>query len=413
MSQQGGWYAWLVWFLASVFCLFQFFLQVASSMMTTQYMDAFHLDSTGLGFLSSAFFYSYVLIQVPAGLLLDYFSIRTILPAAVFLVVIGCVLFAMSPTLWVAIIARVLMGIGAGFAFVSMVFISAYHFPRRLFALLVGLGEFIGMSGTAGAERWMPHIITSYSWRAVMLGCGCLALILMVLMRYFLIKTAPSSDYSHMALWRVFWRNIKAAAPHPIPWLSGIIVCAMFAMVSAFASLWGVPFLEYAYHMDYYQATSAVASAILGVAVGGPTIGAFNARLNHPKLLLFLCCLFAAIFAWIIILFGPYSMLWSQVLLFLMGFFVSGYVIAYAIVDASCSAAIKGTAMGICNMVALSSAIFLQPFIGVMLTHFKTVHLPTEVSYRDSVMVLPGIMVVALLAVLALSFMKQSGHESK
>ena len=410
-SRTGDFAAWIVWVLASVFSLFQFFLQVASSMMTQQYAQAFHLSHAGVGFLSSVFFYTYVLVQVPAGLFLDHFNVRKVLLTAIFIMAIGCVLFGWAPTLSIAIFARILMGLGGGFAFVGMVFISAERFPRAMFAFLVGLGEFVGMFGSALGVHFVPHIIMNFGWRDVMVGSGVLALVLFALM-WGLLKDCPHRVHHQDPLWATIWVRIKRVAPNPVPWLSGLVCCGMFAVVSAFASLWGVPFLQHTYHFDYYTATSAMAFALFGMAVGGPLIGAISARLHTPRLFMFFCCLMALLFALILITAGPYEKGLSQVLLFMMGFFASSYVLAFALVEQHCKPELKGTGIGICNMMALMGAIFLQPLTGVLLTHFKTIQLPVAVSFRYGVMVLPGVMVVALLAVIALSFVKQSGHES-
>ena len=87
-------------------------------------------------------------------------------------------------------------------------------------------------------------------------------------------------------------------------------------------------------------------------------------HLHTPRLFMFFCCLMALLFALTLITAELYEKGRSQVLLFMMSFFVSSYALALALVEAHCKPELKSTGIGICNMMALMGAIFLQPLTG-------------------------------------------------
>ena len=61
-----------------------------------------------LGAIASAFFLSYALMQIPTGLMLDRFGPRLTVNGLFLLTVIGTVLFALSPTGSIMLLARIL-----------------------------------------------------------------------------------------------------------------------------------------------------------------------------------------------------------------------------------------------------------------------------------------------------------------
>ena len=62
---------WVMWGLGAVFYLSGFYYRVAPAVMTDYLMADFGISATALGNLSAIFFYSYVAMQIPTGILAD------------------------------------------------------------------------------------------------------------------------------------------------------------------------------------------------------------------------------------------------------------------------------------------------------------------------------------------------------
>src|SRR5213596_2616325 len=63
--------AWSVWGTAAFFYLAGFYLRVSPAVMTTELMRSFNITAADLGNFSAFYFYTYVLMQIPTGVLVD------------------------------------------------------------------------------------------------------------------------------------------------------------------------------------------------------------------------------------------------------------------------------------------------------------------------------------------------------
>jgi fucose permease len=69
-------YPWIIWTIAAGFFFYKYLIQVSPSVMTNDLMKAFQVNGAGLGNLSAFYFYAYLLMQIPVGMMLDKFSPR-------------------------------------------------------------------------------------------------------------------------------------------------------------------------------------------------------------------------------------------------------------------------------------------------------------------------------------------------
>src|SRR3974377_1450596 len=82
-----------------------------------EFRNFFHLSDAQRGVVNSAFFWSYTLLQIPAGLLVDRYGVKRPVTAALFL---WCLASAFTPTaaaLWQLLGLRLLLGVGESVIF--------------------------------------------------------------------------------------------------------------------------------------------------------------------------------------------------------------------------------------------------------------------------------------------------------
>ncbi len=131
--------------------------------------DELGISGAQLGSLLSAFFYTYALLQIPAGWLVDRFDVKWVFGLGFF---VWCIATAVTGILhgFVALlIARVVLGVGESVAFPAYGKIVGTHFPesRRGFANSVvitglALGPAIGMlvgGNVVGRFGWRPFFV--------------------------------------------------------------------------------------------------------------------------------------------------------------------------------------------------------------------------------------------------------------
>ena len=94
------------------------------------------LSQSGFGALSSSFYYPYMFLQVPAGLLVVRFGARRLLIAGISLCTLASFLSAFSQEFFWVETARILMGLGAAPTFVCTMALVTRWFPPTLLPIL-------------------------------------------------------------------------------------------------------------------------------------------------------------------------------------------------------------------------------------------------------------------------------------
>ena len=69
----------VVWSIPAIFYVFAFFLRSSPAVMTAELMRSFSIGAKDLGSLSAFYFYAYVLMQIPTGMLIDSLGPRKLL----------------------------------------------------------------------------------------------------------------------------------------------------------------------------------------------------------------------------------------------------------------------------------------------------------------------------------------------
>src|SRR5437899_1255372 len=110
--------AWLICALGALYYSYEYLLRISPSVMELPLRHHFNLSATGFGLLSAFYYYAYVPLQIPVGILLDRYGPRILLTFACFICVLGTFLFAGTQVFWIAASGRFLVGFGSAFAFV-------------------------------------------------------------------------------------------------------------------------------------------------------------------------------------------------------------------------------------------------------------------------------------------------------
>ena len=125
--------AWTVWGLGAVLYLIAFYQRVAPAIMTTELMAEFHITAAALGHLSAFYFYSYVGMQIPTGIIADRWGPRRLLTAGALVAALGSLMFALAPSIGWAYAGRLLIGGSVAVAFVCMLKLASHWIvPRQL-----------------------------------------------------------------------------------------------------------------------------------------------------------------------------------------------------------------------------------------------------------------------------------------
>jgi len=197
--------------------------------------------------------------------------------------------------------------------------------------------------------------------------------------------------------------GLNAVMKIPQVWIASLYAGLMFVPTTGFGQLWGVPYFMERYHLEKDAAGMMVSMIFFGWAVGGPLYGWISDRIGRRKLPMG----FAAISTLIVmtaIMYAPVSSFEMKILMFLLGAFSSGFILAFSIVREINALALTGTAIGFINTLNNASGALAQPVIGKLLDELWDGKILSDGSpvyslqmYNEALLFLPVCIVIAFI----------------
>jgi MFS family permease len=355
-----------IFLLSTVFYCYEFFIQVAPSVMTSELMRDFSADATLIGLLSGFFFYSYTVCQIPAGLLLDKYGSRIMLTIVIAICAIGALLFAFAPNIAIASLARLLMGASSAFAFTGTLYIITRWFPAWSFALFAGVAQMMSSLGAIAGNAPLANMINHIGWRHSMLILAIVGFALAILV-YSFVRNQPA-NYNHKAQEQFgMLKSLKIVLGKKQTWYVAIYSFCIWATIVAFSALWGVPFLKTNYHLSNIAAAKIISITWIGIAIGSPVAGWISDKIKRRNLPLASLALLGCISITCVIFIPHLSINTLYLLLFLVGFAAGGQTLIFGVVKDINPINVTGAANGFNNMVVVSGGALFQPLIGKLL----------------------------------------------
>lgn len=373
-------YPWLVILLCALFLFYKYVLQVSPSVMTHDLMRFFQINGVGLGNLVAMYFYSYAIIQLIAGPLLDQYSPRKLMTAAIFLSALGTYVFATSHHLFYASIGRALIGVGAAFATVGYMKMATIYFPAKQFAFVAGLLATAAMIGALLGETPLVIIIKEYGWQHSLVGIAIVGFVISVLF-YIFVRDKNSAHHKefnpHL---RLKWSDFASILKKKHNWLLAIYGGLAFEPIVAFSGLWGNPYLQEAYHLTKTGASNYISLTFLGMAVGSPILGWISDRLQNRLSVMTFGGILSCV-SLIFIIYVPMPLFWVGVCLFLLGFSIGSYMLGFAIGRDWNHPAMAATVIALINTGDAILGSISDPLIGRFLDLFWTGKIKNGVYY--------------------------------
>ncbi|MCG6911769.1 MAG: MFS transporter [Deltaproteobacteria bacterium] len=368
--------SWLILCLGIAFYFSGFFHRMVTAVMADQLMTDFNIGAASLGNFSSFYYYSYVAVQIPTGILADYWGPRKLLATGALLSAVGAFIFSAAPSIMAANMGRLIIGASMGVAWVSILKLSTRWFKSNQFAVVTGLALCLGILGALTAGVPLRILMNLFGWRAVIAGAGIITLILSLAI-WMLVRDDPAQKgYDSYAAdleptpdrpGAHLLRDISSLLRYRNTWILTIVPASLMGPVLTFAGLWGIPYLTTHYDLSPVKSASLISTLLIACALGAPILGALSERMGRRKpIYTFSLCI--SLMGWIPIVYIHNMPLWLLVLLFaIVGFAAGAIVIGMVFVKESVPLALAGTISGISNMGMEMGPLLLQPAIGLIL----------------------------------------------
>ena len=197
------------------------------------------LNAEQLGLITSAYFLTFALFQLPLGVLLDKYGARKVQSILFLVAATGAILFSLGNDVWSLVIARGLIGLGVSGALMGAFQAFAIWFPKERLPLLVGLFMSAGGMGAIVASTPLEMALQITDWRGVYFFLGIIT-ILIGLLIFFIVpeKKEPATNEKPLPILKVLKNIYTSYAFWRIGPLSGIAGGTGLAILGLWAGPW-------------------------------------------------------------------------------------------------------------------------------------------------------------------------------
>lgn len=407
---------WIVCLSCGLFFFYEFIQMNMVNSLAPDLMREFQVTGDKLGLLAASYFDANVLFLLPAGIILDRFSTKTVALITIAICIFGTFMFAGATSLGWAAFYRFFTGIGSAFCFLTCMRLATIWFHDKRLALVTGAIMTLAFLGGTVAQTPMTLLIHQFGWRGAVYLDAALGLVIFFVM-LLLIKDYPShqaelKEKRKQHLQEIgFWNSVRRSYLNMQNWLSAISANMSNLPVYILGAIWGGVYLVQTEGYTRTQASVITSMIFVGTLIGSPLIGLISDRIKNRKIPIFLGSFISLIIVCLII-YGPHLSYSTLIILFLLlGFISSGGIINYSLVAEKNIPALTATSVSVVSICVIGGGAVFQPVVGWLLDNgwdgTKINHVPfySAQDYHHAFMVLPIAFIISMICVF---FMKES-----
>lgn len=378
--------------LGAIYYSYEYFLRISPSVMEDALRAHFNLSATSFGLLSAFYYYAYVPLQLPVGVLLDRFGPRLLLTFACFLCAIGTFLFTDTNLFWVSAAGRFLVGFGSAFAFIGVLKLATIWLPENRLAVVTGMTSALGTVGAMLGDNILGGLVERIGWVNTMHYAAYVGLGLSVLLwlgirdkkKATLDMTSLEGGGGTITSFKKSMIDLRIIAQSKQMWINGLFGCLVYLPTTVFGELWGIPYLMHAHHLTQEAADLANSLLFMGFMVGAPTMGYISDKIARRRLPMLVGALCAGVLMSIIVYVPGLSVLQINCLMFVLGLFYSAQCLVFVVGRELSPSEAAATAIAMTNMLVMLGAMLLQPLVGRLLDYSLARHQAAELLTHPS-----------------------------
>ena len=356
------------------------FYRVSNAIIAPNLIQDLGLDAETLGILGGAFFYSFALLQIPMGPMLDRIGPRIIITSSALVGSIGALLFACGQSFTTALLGRILIGMGMASILMGSLKVFTLQFSPEKFSILMGTIVSVGTLGSILAASPLAYITSMIGWRMTFIIAGNITILLAFLVFWILgggKKKEKNLVASHPSEPEIgILQSIRLVLGSLAFWQIGAVAFFRYGTFVGLQGLWLGPYLMDVKGYSPVQAGNLIILLAVGIIVGGPVAGWLSEKiLNSRKgvglwgLSFYALSLFTL--TGIIKIQSPFG---YGLIFFFIGIFQSFGMLVYSHAKDLYPITISGTAMTLVNFFTMAGAAVFMPVMGKIIELFPRVN---------------------------------------
>src|SRR5690606_5472542 len=155
---------WLIWSVGVAAYMLAVTNRTSLGAVGVDAAEHFQADAATLSLFAVVQLAIYGGMQIPIGVFLDRYGARPIMTVGMLLMAAGQLTMALSPSIGVAILARILLGAGDAMVFPAVLRLIATWFPAQRGPVMVQLTGVIGQAGQLVALIPLAALLHTTTW---------------------------------------------------------------------------------------------------------------------------------------------------------------------------------------------------------------------------------------------------------
>jgi predicted MFS family arabinose efflux permease len=325
------------------------------------------LTAAQLGLMTSLFYASFALAQLPLGAGLDRYGSRWVTPGLMLATAAGCLIFASAQSFATAALGRALIGVGMAGVLMGAIKVYGQWFPANRVATIAGVMVGLSSSGGLFAATPLAWLNQAFGWRAIFLaGAPVVAL-----------------SAAAIALWV---RNTPPGAARPVAseqsagfgqifrdtrfWRMGLVTFFMLGTMQAVQGLWAGPYLFDVVGLSKLAAGNMLLALSVGVVAGYFSSGWLSDRFGTLRVTTIVVAVFFLSQLALALLGARLALPLLGMVFFVFGFTGAFNVVLLAQVRPLFPPHMSGRAITAVNMLGFAGTALLQWWMGLIISAF-------------------------------------------
>ena len=273
------------------FVFLNMFHRSSAGVLRSTLVDLYGLSATEFSSFSVMYFYPYVIMQFPAGVLADRIGPRKLMSFSSLLSGIGILCFSLSKSFRISCLCRILTGIGFASAQTCCQKLNNQWFQQDRIASAVAVTSAFGYIGTLCAQAPLALLIQVSSWRTVFFSLGIISMIFVIISYLFVcdkpqdIGLMPINSALKVHDEKVPLKSaLKSTFGNKYLYPLLFALCVQLGTYNLFSGTWGVSYFEDVFNLTTLQASKYTMVLSVGCAVFGLLLPVISDAVRIRKL---------------------------------------------------------------------------------------------------------------------------------
>lgn len=395
----------VTWLAITMFYCYQYILRILPNVIMPEIFAKFCIGSSEFGTFAGIYYIGYILVHIPIGILLSYFSNRIVLAVAVIFTASGLLPFIYAESWSYMILGRFITGIGSSAAAVGALQVFRNISPQHFSFLL---GSMVCFGVITAVYSNMPLLklfhelgITKVVFMLIALGCVIATLMILLL---------PKS--THNVTQEKIGKDVKSILCNYKLLLISIFAGLMVGPLEGFADAWGSAFMSSIHDINRDAAIAIISYILTGMCIGCIVLPYLAEKNDYHYMITILSGIVMILCYWYL-LFMKGDVIILTMLCLIIGI-ASGYQVVIIPKAATLvSKHLSGIAAAIVNMIIMAFGFVFHKIIGITMDQSwdgsieNGVRVYSDNAYILSISSIPIAMIIAVIGFIAIASRKR------